>query len=366
MESDVTDMPEGVSTSSEVSLDELQLSVRNHGMHLEGLRYDVTPSGMHYLLIHFDIPEGDAATWSLSIDGLVSSPMRMSVSDIRERPRVTMPVTMECAGNGRARLTPRPISQPWLTEAIGTAEWTGTPLRTLLEEAGVRDEAKELVFTGADRGIQGGIEHDYQRSLTIDDAMRDEVLIVYEMNGAPLPPQHGFPLRLLVPGWYGMTSVKWLTGISAVAESFEGYQQLAYRIRQRPEDEGDPVTRMRPRSLMIPPGIPDFLTRKRFVDIGSIELVGRAWSGLGRIERVEVSTDGGASWDRAVIGGAASPYAWVPWSFTWHAEVPGDFELRCRATDAEGNTQPLDQPWNLHGFSNNMVQRLPVEVRPPG
>jgi sulfane dehydrogenase subunit SoxC len=366
MESDVTDLPEGVSTSSEVSLDELQLSQRNHGMHLEGLRYDVTPSGMHYLLIHFDIPEGNAATWSLSIDGLVSSPMRMSVSDIRERPRVTMPVTMECAGNGRARLTPRPISQPWLTEAIGTAEWTGTPLRTLLEEAGVRDEAKELVFTGADRGIQGGIEHDYQRSLTIDDAMRDEVLIVYEMNGAPLPPQHGFPLRLLVPGWYGMTSVKWLTGISAVADSFDGYQQLAYRIRQRPEDEGDPVTRMRPRSLMIPPGIPDFLTRKRFVDIGSIELVGRAWSGVGRIERVEVSTDGGASWDLAVIGGAASAYAWVPWTFTWHAEAPGDFELRCRATDAEGNTQPLDQPWNLHGFSNNMVQRLPVEVRPPG
>jgi DMSO/TMAO reductase YedYZ molybdopterin-dependent catalytic subunit len=333
-------------------------------MQLEGLRYDVTPAGMHYLLIHFDVPEGDEATWSLSIDGLVANPMSLTIADLRSRPTVTMPVTMECAGNGRARLTPRPISQPWLTEAIGTAEWTGTPLRSLLEEAGISEGAVELVFTGADRGVQGDVEQDYQRSLTIADAMRDEVLLAYEMNGAPLPPQHGFPLRLVVPGWYGMTSVKWLTSITAVAEPFEGYQQVAYRFRQRPEDDGEPVTRMSPRSLMIPPGIPEFMTRKRFVDAGVVELRGRAWSGAGPIERVEVSTDGGSSWADAYLELPASPYAWTPWTFRWHAAEPGEYELSPRATDAEGNTQPLEQPWNLHGFANNTVQRVQVEVRP--
>ena len=220
---------------------------------------------------------------------------------------MTTTVTMECAGNGRARLSPRPISQPWLGEAVGTAEWTGTPLRPLLEEAGPLDEAVELVFAGADRGIHKEVEHDYERSLPIADALRDEVLLAYEMNGAPLPPQHGFPLRLVVPGWYGMTSVKWLTRITAVREPFEGFQQLAYRYRQEPEDDGTPVTRMDPRSLMIPPGIPDFMTRSRIVDAGRHVLRGRAWSGWGPIERVEVSADGGSTWAAAELGDAVSP-----------------------------------------------------------
>jgi DMSO/TMAO reductase YedYZ molybdopterin-dependent catalytic subunit len=264
-----------------------------------------------------------------------------------------MPVTMECAGNGRARLAPRPISQPWLTEAIGTAEWTGTPLRPILEEAGLEDDAVELVFRGADHGIQSEVEQDYERSLSI----------AYAMNGDPLPPQHGFPLRLVVPGWYGMTSVKWLTAIEAVAEPFRGFQMESYRVRQQPEDEGEPVTRMYPRSLLLPPGFPDFLTRRRFVDVGRHVLQGRAWSGWGPIERVEVSSDGGASWADAEFGEPASPFAWVSWTFTWDASESGAFELCCRATDAAGNTQPLEQPWNLSGFSNNMIQCVPVEAR---
>ena len=358
------ELPAGISASDEVTVEELQLALRNHGMHLEGLRHDLTPPGMHYLLIHFDVPEAVEATWSLSIGGLVRNPLELSIADLRARPKVTLPVTMECAGNGRARLSPRPISQPWLTEAIGTAEWEGTPLRPLLEEAGVGDDAVELVFAGADRGIQGEVEHDYERSLTIDDAMRDEVLLAYEMNGAPLPPQHGFPLRLIVPGWYGMASVKWLTRITAVREPFEGFQQTVYRFRQRPEEVGEPVTRIHPRSLMIPPGIPDFLTRKRFVEQGRHALRGRAWSGWAPIERVEVSTDHGATWGDATLGEPASPFAWVSFTFDWDASDPGEFELSCRATDAEGNSQPLEQPWNYHGFANTTVQRIPVEVRP--
>jgi sulfane dehydrogenase subunit SoxC len=362
---DMPDVPNGATASPEISFEELQLSQRNHGMQLEGLRYDVTPAGMHYLLIHFDVPEADESSWRLSVAGLVRTQLELSMADLRSRPSVTTPVTLECAGNGRARLAPRPISQPWITEAIGTAEWTGTPLRPILEEAGIGGDAVELVFRGADHGIQAGVEHDYERSLSVEDAMRDEVLLAYAMNGDPLLPQHGFPLRLVVPGWYGMTSVKWLSAIEAVAEPFHGFQMEAYRVRQQPEDEGEPVTRMYPRSLLVPPGFPDFLTRRRFVDVGRHVLQGRAWSGWGPVERVEVSSDGSDSWADAAVGEPASPYTWVPWTFTWDASEPGTFELCCRATDAAGNAQPLEQPWNLHGFSNNMVQRVPVEVRSP-
>ncbi len=169
-------------------------------MHLEGLRYDVTPIGMHYLVIHWDIPAADETTWTVDVDGLVDRPLTLSMDDLRARPAVTRPVTMECAGNGRALMPPRAESQPWLDEAVGNAEWTGTPLPPILEEAGIRPDAVELVFTGADHGIQGDVEQDYQWGFSLADIVRDDVLLAYEMNGQPLPPQHGFPVRLLVPG----------------------------------------------------------------------------------------------------------------------------------------------------------------------
>src|SRR5437867_1493419 len=264
----------GTDLDSGITLEELQLAARNHGMPLEGLRYDVTPVGMHYLLIHFDIPETDAATWTVEVAGKVRTPLSLSLADLEARPAVTARVTMECAGNGRARLTPRPISQPWLQEAVGTAEWTGTPLAPILEEASLDQDAVELVFTGADHGIQGDIEQDYERSLSVADAMRGEVLLAYAVNGRPLPPQHGAPVRLLVPGWYGMTSVKWLRRVTAVAEPFTGYQQWAYGVRQSEDDPGTPVTRIEPRALMVPPGFPDFMARTRTIDAGPVELIG--------------------------------------------------------------------------------------------
>jgi sulfane dehydrogenase subunit SoxC len=167
-------------------------------------------------------------------------------------------VTLECAGNGRALLSPRPVSQPWLLEAVGTAEWTGTSLRGLLEDAGADRHALEVLFGGLDRGIEGSVEQHFERSLPTAEAMREEVMIAYAINGQPLPPQHGFPARLIVPGWYGMASVKWLDRITVVDAPFHGYQQArGYRIRQRPDEPGVPVSRMLPRSLMIPPGVPE-------------------------------------------------------------------------------------------------------------
>jgi sulfane dehydrogenase subunit SoxC len=191
-----------------ISADELRLAARNHGMPLESLHWDITPPGLHYLLIHYDIPAIDATTFELVIDGLVGSPLSLDLDAIRSRPKVTAVVTLECAGNGRARLLPRPVSQPWLTEAVGTARWSGTPLLGLLQEAGIAEEAVDVVFTGADHGIERGLEQDYQRSLPVAEALGEDVLLAYEMNGVPLPPQHGAPLRLVVPGWYGMAHVK--------------------------------------------------------------------------------------------------------------------------------------------------------------
>ena len=351
-----------IAATDEITPEELGLAARNHGMPLEGLRYDVTPIGMHYLLTHFDIPEADGSRWTVGVMGRVRNPLELSMDDLRGRPAVTVAVTMECAGNGRALLHPRPLSQPWLSEAIGTAEWTGTPLAPILEQAGLADEVVELVFTGADHGIQGEVEQDYERSLTVAEAMREDVLLAYSINGQPLPPQHGFPIRLLVPGWYGMTSVKWLRRVTAVGEPFEGFQMDAYRVRQQPDDPGVPVTRMLPRSLMIPPGYPDFFSRVRILDAGRSLLRGRAWSGFARIARVEVSADGGRNWSLADVAQQPSPYAWAQWAYGWDATT-GDHELATRATDEAGNTQPVDQPWNHHGVSNNMVQRVHVTVR---
>jgi sulfane dehydrogenase subunit SoxC len=341
----------------------LRLATRNHGLPLEALAYELTPAGLHYLLVHYDIPVVDPAAWRLTVDGCVGRELSLSLEELRSRPAVSLAVTLECAGNGRANLSPRPLSQPWLLEAVGTAEWTGTPLRGLLEEAAVDEHAVEVLFSGLDRGVESDEQQQFGRSLQLDEAQREEVVLAYAMNGQPLPPQHGFPLRLIVPGWYGMTSVKWLERITVLDAPFEGYQQArSYRLRRTPEEVGEPVTRMLPRALMIPPGIPEFATRERTVGLGSCMVRGRAWSGFGAVNRVEVSVDGGRSWDDADLGPQPSPWAWRSWEWLWEPRGVGAYELCCRATDAAGNSQPLEAPWNLGGYANNEVQRVAVVV----
>jgi DMSO/TMAO reductase YedYZ molybdopterin-dependent catalytic subunit len=344
-----------------ISLEELALAARNHGMPLEALRYPVTPVGLHYLLIHYDVPVVEPETWRLTVRG--ERELVLGLEELRARPAAEVTVTMECAGNGRAKLDPRPVSQPWLLEAVGTARWRGTPLRPLLEEVGIGG-AVEVLCTGLDRGIEAEEEQAFQRSLPLEEALRDEVLLAYEMNGAPLPPQHGYPLRLVVPGWYGMTNVKWLERIELIDTPFAGYQNSwSYRLRQAEEEEGVPLDRMQPRSLMVPPGIPEFMTRDRTVAAGSVPLEGRAWSGHAPIDEVEVSTDGGETWNAAELEPAGESWAWRGWSFRWNAE-PGEHVLCCRARDEAGNEQPHDPPWNLGGYANNAVQAVRVTVTP--
>jgi DMSO/TMAO reductase YedYZ molybdopterin-dependent catalytic subunit len=258
-------------------------------------------------------------------------------------------------------LLPRPVSQPWLSEAVGTARWTGTPLPSLLQEAGVADGAVDVVFTGADHGIERGVEQDYQRALPIAEAMGEDVILAYEMNSAPLPPQHGAPLRLIVPGWYGMAHVKWLRRITVVPERFDGFQMRAYRLRDTAEDPGVPLTRIEPRALLIPPGFPDFMSRRRVLGSGAVQIEGRAWSGWAQVTMVEVSVDGGDTWAVADLEPAPDSHAWARWTWRWHAER-GNYLLSARATDATGRTQPLAQRWSRGGFANNTIQRIPVSV----
>jgi len=352
-----------VGTTEGITIDELQLAVRNHSMPLEGLRYDVTPLGMHYLLTHFDIPLVDAARYELSVGGRVRKPLRLSLDEITGKPATTLAVTLECAGNGRARLSPRPISQPWLGEAVGNAEWTGTPLVSILEEAGLHADAASVVFTGLDRGVQGEVEQWYERGLSLEDAMRPEVLLAYGVNGVPLPPQHGFPLRVIVPGWYGMTHVKWLRSITVTDTPFAGFQQaVKYQYRAAASEAASPVTRILPRALMVPPGMPDYMTRKRFVKPSTVSIEGRAWSGRGAVAKVEFSADGGATWSLAELDRETSPHGWRRWTHPWDATRPGEYELCARATDTAGNAQPLEQRWNVEGVQNNAIQRIAVVV----
>lgn len=200
-------VPVRLSANPEITPDELALATRNHGMPLEALRWDVTPVGLHYLLVHYDIPDVAAASWELEVSGRVARPLRLTLDDLTSRPARDVTVTMECAGNGRARFTPRALSQPWLVEAVGTARWTGVPLRDVLEEAGLLDDAVEVVFTGLDRGAEGdGVVEPYERALAVPAAMGEDALLAFQINGVPLPPQPASPCA-----WWCPVGTAWAT-----------------------------------------------------------------------------------------------------------------------------------------------------------
>lgn len=343
------------------STDELRLANRNSGLLLELLDSDITPIGAHYLLNHFDVPLLDPSAHQLRFKGAFKNPHTIGMQEIQSLPSKTMPVTLECAGNGRSGVSPRSQSMPWMYEAVGTSEWTGTPLLPLIEKAEPTADVIELAFIGADRGFDNGIDHHFGRSLTLQQINELDVLLAYGMNGQPLLPQHGSPLRIIVPGWYGMASVKWLSSISALTTAFDGHQQIGtYHLKQSESDSGVPIQDMRVKSLIKPPGVPDWSSRKRCVSAGSVVLSGRAWSGNGRqIVRVEVGIED--SWYEAELSPPIGQYGWSTWTYSWDAQ-PGEHSICCRATDNEDNQQPLDAPWDIAGFANNAVHRVDVFV----
>ena len=343
------------------SREEVALANRNSGLLLETLEKDITPTGLHYLLNHFDVPLIEEADHVLTINGAFERPTSLTMDDIRALPEVTMPVTMECVGNGREGISPRSYLMPWMYEAVGTSEWTGTLLAPLLAQSMPQANVADYVFTGDDYGFDKGNPHNFARSLTPQQIADLDVMLVWGMNGQPLLPQHGAPLRIIVPGWYGMASVKWLSRIEAITERFQGHQQIqSYRYRTDISQPGEPVTEILVKSLIQPPGVPDWITRKRWLPAGQVSLTGRAWSGGGvPVTRVEVFADG--AWHDAKLAAPQGRYAWAQWQFDWTA-TPGIHKLQCRATDAKGNTQPMTPSYDAGGFGNNSVHMVEVHV----
>ena len=341
---------------------ERSLANRNSGTLLETLSLDITPTGTHYLLTHFDTPIINSEKHVLRFAGDFEKPFEISMEELLRLPKITLPVTLECAGNGRVGISPRRYSMPWGYEAVGTSEWTGTLLWTLIAKAKAKRSVIEFSFTGADFGYDRGVGHFFGRSLTVEQARDLDVILVYEMNGQRLLPQHGSPLRLIVPGWYGMASVKWLTEIRALSEPFKGFQQVqTYRYRKSAADMGRPITEMQVKSLMVPPGVPDFITRDRCLKAGAVRVEGRAWSGAGKsISEVEFAING--KWGKAKILNKFGKYAWTKWVFDWEAK-PGRYILQCRAKDELGCEQPQEPKWNLGGFENNSPQSVQVFVQ---
>ena len=293
---------------------------------LEELHRNVIPGNLHFNLRHSELPEVDLNKWRLTVQGLVANPMELTIDDIKARPSVTATVAMECVGNGR-----QPKEGPRRLGMIGNAEWTGTPLLGLLQEADFKSEAVEVLFTAFDIRFRNDRFQPYHSSLPIEEALRKEILLAYEMNGKPLPLDYGFPLRLIVPGWYGMVSVRWLESIQAIGEPFLDDAKYG--------GWGVPDTFQSARALMIPPGITDPQTYTQSIGEGRIMLIGKAWGGRFGLERVEVSCDGGSTWSEARLQETDQSYGWQEWSFPWEA-VRGRHTLYVRATDTQGNSQP--------------------------
>lgn len=320
----------------------------------------ITPIPLFYVRSTFAIPRLDASAWRLSVEGQVARPHQLTYGELHALPSRSLLVTLECAGNGRSALRPPAEGEPWQYGAVGTAEWTGVPLGAVLEAVGLADRTQEILVEGADRGIvaahPGPIP--FARSLPLDKALHPDTLLAYAMNGEPLPAQHGFPVRLIVPGWYGMASVKWVTRIAALAQSFDGFYQTERYIMARSGQEGTsaPVSVMRVRSLLLWP------TPDAMLPVGRHRIRGLAWSGAAPVQCVEVSLDEGATWQPAEFTSRAERYAWRRWEYTWEATTPGPLTLRSRAFDGRGRTQPSESEWNRLGYANNAIQVLAVRV----
>ncbi|MEP7105470.1 MAG: sulfite oxidase [Chloroflexota bacterium] len=309
----------------------------------------LTPTSEFFVRNHFAMPDLNAARWRLQVGGLVRRPQSFGLVDLERLPAHTATCTLECAGNGRALLEPPVAGEQWGLGAVATAGWTGVRLADLLEGSGVRPEAEEILFRGAD-----GIE----RSLTLEAAGEPPVLLAVAMNGRPLTREHGWPLRVIVPGWYSVADVKWLTEIEVIGHAFQGHFQAEKYVYEQ-ELGGrmvrTPVSRQRVRALITEPQ-PAAVART-----GELAVRGLAWSGSAPIDAVDVSVDGGA-WQPARLEAADDPYCWQAWELVIRLPGPGRCTIQARATDAAGNTQPKRADWNRLGYGNNAIQELAIEV----
>ena len=324
----------------------------------------LTPTELFYIRNHFAAPKLDLPSYRLRIDGAVAHPFSLTYDELRDMPSQTRVAVLECAGNSRVFLVPQVPGAQWELGAIGNAAWTGVALAALLERAGLNDDACEIVLEGADRGAPkekptppGAIS--YARSLPRDKAIQREVLIAYQMNGADLPLDHGYPVRAVVPGHYGMASVKWLTRIHAVREPFQGYWQTSDYGYWDYQD-GDPVRRAlgetRLKSEIARPTVYETIEPNQLYTVR-----GAAWAGETEVTEIEVSTDGGQTWSAAEFIDPARRHTWRRWKFNWITpRAPGQYTLLARAKDANGKMQPEKHDKNYGTYVINYP--LPIEV----
>jgi DMSO/TMAO reductase YedYZ molybdopterin-dependent catalytic subunit len=324
----------------------------------------VTPNERFYVRNHFPVPQLDATTWRLKIEGSVAAPVELSLSELQQLPQHTITTTMECAGNGRSFLQPKVKGVAWDLGAVGNGKWTGVLLRDVLEHAGAKADAIEVVLEGADRGEikeapkPPGVIH-YARSLPIAKA-REDVLLAWALNGEPLTPNHGFPLRAVVPGWFGMAAVKWLRRIIVTHKPFNGYyQSIDYTYWEQRDGLPTlvPLGEMRVKAQIARPTLGETISSG-----SSYRVHGAAWAGEADLASVELSTDGGRTWQPATLLGDAVKNAWRFWEFAWQTpQQPGECTLIARATDGAGGTQP---PQRVAEYGTYMINHLlPISVR---
>jgi DMSO/TMAO reductase YedYZ molybdopterin-dependent catalytic subunit/rhodanese-related sulfurtransferase/glyoxylase-like metal-dependent hydrolase (beta-lactamase superfamily II) len=323
----------------------------------------VMPNARFYVRNHFETPSLDATEWRLAIGGLVDHPLELSLRDVQNLRSQTLVATLECAGNGRSMLVPPVEGEQWQLGAVSTAEWTGVALLDVLEMCSPAPGAQAIVFRGADSGLIDPSRPPvrFERGLSIDEASRSEALLAYAMNGDPLPAEHGYPLRLIVPGWYAVASVKWLTDIELIAAPLEAYFQTERYVFEW-ERGGDivtePVRLQRVRSLITSPGSGDE------IEPGPLPVRGVAWSGMAAIAGVDVQV-GDGPWQPAELIGDRRRHSWQRWELLTDLTDRGATTVRSRATDLEGRVQPAQPEWNRLGYGANAIQVVPIMVRPP-
>ena len=333
------------------------------------LNDDVTPIPRHFVRNNSSIPErakkGDLNGWQLTIDGEVHKTLTLSMDDLIRFPQVTMQVVLECAGNGRSLFTPKVDGTPWIRGAVGCSEWTGVRLRDVLKAAGLKETAVYTGNYGADLPIDSG--EPFSRGIPIEKAMDEHTLIAFKMNGEDLPAAHGFPARLIVPGWIGSAMQKWLNRIWVRARVHDSEKMSGYSYRvpayppapgvKPPKNEMVVATSGRVKSLITKP------QSKTTVKIGTpITVRGHAWAGEDKVAKVCISTDFGIRWQETQLIQPANRYAWYHWETEITFGHKGYYEIWARAFDGKGDAQPFSQPWNSKGYLGNVIHRVPVMI----
>jgi DMSO/TMAO reductase YedYZ molybdopterin-dependent catalytic subunit len=309
---------------------------------LESVHGWVTPNRLFFVRDHFREPTVELRNWKLHVGGCVGSSVELSWEDLQAMPQRSVFATVECAGNGRSFLAERHPGVQWGAGAIGHAEWTGVPVRDVLERAGIQPDSVEVLFQGADRGSEADHPETmaFARSLPMSKALDRDTLLVLRMNGELLTPNHGAPVRLFVPGWYGVASVKWLERIEVLNVPFHGYyQSVKYTVQRRSASGGLETVVVGPMEVKAEIVRP---AEGAALRVGTNRVFGVAWAGEDAVAAVEVSTDGGQSWLRADLLSAPAKYCWTLWEYLWEVAAEGDYSLLVRAISSVGRVQPVE------------------------